>query len=189
MLRGYALHSRRSAASSQEEALKAAGVTVVYMEGRGAEAFDTLLKSLRKGEAVAVVRLADLAANRKQFRERWKAVHAKGCFVVEQSTGRRSNTKMRDDMLFDGTEALVHAGKGHDPEKAREFGLRGGRPRKDRGISDAEAEKHWFDMRHATNADALKHMGKFNEQTAQRRFGPSGRQTGPRRKLKSKPKR
>lgn len=73
--------------------------------------------------------------------------------------------------------------KGHDPERAREFGSRGGRPRKDRGISDADAEKHWFDMRHATNADAIKHMGKWTIGTAWRKWGASGRKTGPRRPI------
>lgn len=189
MLRGYVLHSRRSAASSQEEALRDAGVTVVYTEGQGPHSFDALLVSLRRGDAVAVVRLADLAANRRQLRERMKAVHAKGCHIVETSTKRDSRKRHVTDMIFDATEALTHAGKGHSPEKAREFGSRGGRPRKDRGISDKDAEAHWFDMRHATNTVALKHMGKWNEAAAWRRWGASGRVTGPRRRLPAKPKR
>lgn len=73
--------------------------------------------------------------------------------------------------------------KGHSPEKAREYGSRGGRPRKDRGVTDEEAEKHWFDMRHATNADAIRHMGKWTIGAAWRKWGASGRQTGPRRKI------
>ena len=56
-------------------------------------------------------------------------------------------------------------------------------------LSDAEAEKHWFDMRHATNGDALKHMGKWTENAAWRKWGASGRVTGPRRKLPAKRRR
>lgn len=188
MLRGYALQSRRSAASSQEEALKAAGVTVVYLEGRGTT-FDDLLKSLRPGDEVAVVRLADLAANRRQLRKRIALVHAKRCSVVEISTGRSTRKSHGLDMALEAAETLTHAGKGHDPEKAREFGSRGGRPRKDRGISDADARVHWFSMEHATNDAALAHMGKWTENAAWRKWGASGRKTGPRRKLPSKPKR
>lgn len=163
-------------------------MTVVYVDGRNGVTFDDAIRSLRPGDQVAVVRLADLALNRKQLRKRIEIVHSKRCSVFETSTGRDSRKNGAFDMALDAMEMLTHAGKGHDPAKAREFGLRGGRPRKDRGISDAEARVHWKSLDYATNAEALKHMGKFNEQTAQRRFGPSGRQTGPRRKLKSKPK-
>ena len=164
-------------------------MTVVYVEGRVGFTFDALLKSLRPGDEVAVVRLADLAANRRELRKRIGMVHAKRCSVTETSTGRNSRKKDALDMIFDATEALTHSGKGHDPEKAREFGSRGGRPRKDRGVTDAEAEKHWFDMRHATNEDALKHMGSWTITGAWRKWGASGRQTGPRRKIVSKRKR
>jgi hypothetical protein len=79
--------------------------------------------------------------------------------------------------------------KGHDPERAREFGSRGGRPRKPRGISDEQAEKEWFDMRHSTNAVALEHMPGWDSNSAWRRFGASGRMTGPRRKIAKRKKR
>jgi hypothetical protein len=183
MLRGYALQSRRSAASSQETTLAAAGVTDIYVEGRdGQSQFDAVLKSLRKGDHIAVVRLADLAASRRQLRKRMEAVHAKGCFVFEQATKRDSRKKPDlAGMIFDATETLTHSGKGHDPEKAREFGARGGRPRKARGMNEADAEKHWFDLRYETNAEAVKHMPGWDAQVAWRRFGASGRKTGPRR--------
>jgi len=190
MLRGYALQSRRSAASSQEQALEAAGVPEIYVEGRGDESFDVLLQSLRPGDTLAVVRLADLAANRRQLRKRVEAVTAKECHFRETATGRDSRKKGHlAGMIFDATETLTHSGKGHDPEKAREYGSRGGRPRKDRGISDADAEKHWFDLRHATNADAIRHMGKWTIGAAWRKWGASGRQTRPRRKISKRKKR
>lgn len=188
MLRGYALQSRRSAASSQEEALRAAGVTEIYIEDRTNAVFDAALKSLRAGDSIAVVALADLARNRRELRKRMDAIHERRCEVHETSTGRNSRKKTDlAAMIFDATEILTHAGKGHDPEKARQYGSRGGRPRKDRSISDADAEKHWFDIRHATNADAIKHMGKWTIGAAWRKWGASGRKTGPRREV-SKPR-
>lgn len=166
-------------------------MTEVYVEGRDGQAqFDAALKSLRKGDHLAVVRLADLAANRRQLRKRIEAVDARGCFIFETATKRDSRKKADlAAMIFDATETLTHSGKGHDPEKAREYGSRGGRPRKDRGVTDEEAEKHWFDMRHATNADAIKHMGKWTIGAAWRKWGASGRQTGPRRKISKRKKR
>jgi len=186
MLRGYVLPSRRAAASSQIAALEAAGVTVIYVEGRDGETFDEALKSLRKGDAMTVARLSDLADTRRELRDRMAAIHAKGCYVRETATGRDS-LKDAADMIFDAADVLGQSKKGHDPAKAREFGSRGGRPRMDRGISDAEAEAHWFDMRHATNIEALKHMGKWTEDAAWRKWGASGRKTGPRRST-AKPK-
>jgi hypothetical protein len=85
-------------------------------------------------------------------------------------------------MSFEAADTLGQNRKWHDPKAARKYGLRGGRPRKDRGISDADAEKHWFDSRHASNEDALKQMGTWTGQAAWRKWGPSGRVTGPRPK-------
>lgn len=184
MHRGYALKSRRSAVSGQVEALEAAGVTVIYVdEGKKTDAFADLLSSLRRGDALSVVKFSDLASNRADLQERLKAIHAKGCYVEEVSTGRDSRD-LNDtaDMIFEAADTLGQNRKGHDPKTARKYGMRGGRPRKDRGISDEDAEKHWFDSRHASNEDALKHMGAWDGQAAWRKWGPSGRKSGPRPK-------
>lgn len=181
MLRGYAQDSRRSAASGQEQALRAAGVTEVYVEDKTGMIFEAELKSLRHGDSLAVVVLADLAKSRRELRKRMDAVHAKGCFITETSTGR--TTRKKADalaMLFDATDILTHAGKGHDPKKAREYGKKGGRPRKLRGMPAEEAKRHWFDTRHPTNAEALKHMMGWTAGAAYRHFGPTNRSTGPR---------
>lgn len=185
MLRGYALQSRRSAASSQEQALRDAGVTVVYLEGRGPEGFDALLASLRKGDAVAVVRLADIAIDRKQLRKRVEAVHEKGCHIVETDT-KRDSRKHALQMVFDAHEMLTHAGKGHNSERASKYGAMGGRPPKKRAMAKADAEKVWFDLRHERNADALKNMSGWTASAAYREFGASGRPKGPRRPIRSK---
>lgn len=190
MLRGYVLHSRRSAASGQEKALREAGVAAIYVEGKNEQTFDAAFRSLRPGDGLTVVRLSDLANDRRELRRRIKAIHDRGCYVHEQATGRDSREPDKlSEMIFEATDILAQVKKGHDPKKAREFGSRGGRPRMDRGITDADAEKHWFDMRHATNTDALKHMGEWTESAAWRKFGASGRKTGPRRPLPAKRKR
>lgn len=168
--------------------MREAGVEVVYVEGKFGDVA-AAIRSLRDGDGLAVNRLSDLANDRRSLRKHIGQIHDKGAHVFEVATKRRSdNPSDLAEMIFEATDKLAQR-KGHDPKKAREFGSRGGRPRSDRGISDAEAEKHWFDMRHNTNDDALKHMGGWTENAAWRRFGASGRKTGPRRKLPAKLKR
>ncbi len=181
MLKGFVLPSRRASASAQHSALEAAGVQVRYEDGK-TEGWADLLRSLRKGDAVAVRRLSDLGNNRRELRARLDAIHKKHCHLIEIGT-KRDSRKPDDlrDMIFDAADDLGQSGKGRDPAVARRNGAKGGRPRLDRGISDEDAERHWFDMRHATNEDALAHMGKWKLSGAWRKWGPSGRKTGPRR--------
>lgn len=190
MLKGYVLPSRRATASAQHTALEAAGVQVRYEEGK-TEGFDALLRSLRKGDGVAVRYLSDLGNNRRVLRSRLDAIHKKNCHLIETAT-KRDSRKPNDlrDMIFDAADDLGQSGKGRDPAVARRNGAKGGRPRIDRGVTDEEAEKHWFDMRHATNEDAIACMGKWKITAAWRKWGPSGRKTGPRRAgfAKRKPK-
>lgn len=189
MSRGYVLPSRHASASAQLKALEAAGVTNTYVEGRNAETFEEVLRALRDGERLSVDHLWNLAADRRELRRRMEAVHAKGGYIYEASTGRDSRVDAAA-MVFDAADVLGQVRKGHDPKKAREFGKRGGRPRKDRGISDKDAEAIWFNtVTYSTNADAVKHMGKWTESAAWRRWGPSGRKNGPRPPLAAKPQR
>lgn len=163
---------------------------VRYEEGK-TETFDNLLRSLRKGDGVAVRRLSDLGNNRRELRARLDAIHKKSGYLIETAT-KRDSRKPADlrDMIFDAADDLGQSGKGRDPAVARRNGAKGGRPRLDRGITDEAAERHWFDMRHATNEDALAHMGTWKLSGAWRKWGPSGRKTGPRRAgfAKRKPK-
>lgn len=179
-------------------------MTVVYVDGRNGVTFDDALKSLRPGDEVAVVRLADLAINRRQLRKRIEQVHAKRCSVTETSTGRNTRKKDSLTMALDAMEALTHSGKGHNPEKAREFGARGGRPGYEWTPAQAAMiERHWYDMRHNTNPDAIAAINK-ELAPAKRRVtvnyvwrmmqgktgnGASGRVSGPRRKSVAKRKR
>ncbi len=164
-------------------------MSVIYVEGKLGDVA-VAIRTLRPDDGLAVNRLSDLANDRRSLRKYIQQVHDKGAHVYEVATKRRSdNANDLAGMIFEATDKLAQVKKGHDPKKAREFGSRGGRPRSDREISDADAEKHWFDMRHATNADALTHMGKWTENAAWRKFGASGRKTGPRKPLPAKLKR
>ena len=165
-------------------------MTRILFEGQKNVTLDDAIRMLRHDDELVVHRLADLARTRKTLRKHVKRVHDRGACIFEASSRRRSNKpKELAEMIFDATDTLAQNRHRHNPVKAREFGSRGGRPRKDREISDKDAEGHWFDMRHATNDDALKHMGKWTENAAWRRWGASGRKTGPRAKLPAKPKR
>lgn len=189
MLRGYVQDTRRSAVSTQLKAMEEAGVTTVYIEGKVGDAA-TAIKSLRPADGLAVNKLSDLANDRKTLRKLLDQVHERGAHVYELATKRRSD-KAGDlsAMIFEATDVLAQVKKGHDPIKAREFGLRGGRPRMDRNIPEAEARAHWFSMEHDTNAAAIKHMGKWTEHGAWLKWGASGRKTGPRRPLPAKARR
>jgi hypothetical protein len=206
MLRGYVLHSRRSAASAQEKALREAGVEVIYIEGKLGD-LASCIRSLREGDDLAVNQMSDLANDRATLRKVVKAVHDKGARVLEVGSKRRSdNPADLAEMIFEATDRLAQVRKGHSSKKAREYGARGGRP----GFEWTDAqhtmiERHWFDMRHKTNADAIAAINeelkpakrKVNAHYVWRmmlkKYGAdkagSGRQTGPRRKIVTKRKR
>lgn len=198
MLRGYVLPSRRAAASSQIEALEAAGVTVIYQEGKGIQSFEYALRSLRKGDALAVKNLADLANDRRELQRRMKLIHERGAYVKEVATGRDSRSDAAD-MVFDAADILAQTRKGHDPAKARLYGARGGRPGHQWTEPQREMiERHWYDMRHKTNDEAIDAINaRLTEQRSKNTVtvhyvwrmmkdktgnGASGRITGPRGK-------
>lgn len=206
MLRGYVLHSRRSAASAQEKALREAGVEAIYIEGKMGD-LSACIRSLRDGDGLAVHKLSDLANDRATLRKTIKAVHDKGAHVFEVGTKRRSdNPGELAEMIFEATDKLAQVRKGHSSKKAREFGSRGGRPGFEwTDPQRAMIERHWYDMRHKTNADAIAAINeelkpakrKVNAhyvwRMMQKKYGDekagSGRQTGPRRKIVTKRKR
>lgn len=171
--------SRRSAASAQIASLEAAGVTVIYVEGRKAENYEAAFRSVRKGQGLAVRTLADLATNRSELRERLAAIHAKGSYVVETDTGRDSR-KDAADMIFDAADVLGQARKGHSSKLAAKFGAMGGRPKAKRAMSKVDAERIWFDRRIETNEEAIAQMDGWSMPAAYREFGKSGRPAGKR---------
>lgn len=172
--------------AGQESALLTHGVPPekIYVEGR--EALADLVKSLRKGEAVCVLRLHLLAPPKLRTADRprralWSAIQdieAKGAHIIEVETGRSTATRSeRDDMIADAIEALTHAGR--SPRKRDGAG----RPPIEFSPEDIEfAKREWFDLRHRTNAAALKAIQKRVPKWTMTRcydkrngFGPSGR--------------
>jgi hypothetical protein len=137
--------------------------------------FKLQVARLRPGDAVEVESLADLANDRgtlSELRDRLTAIHDKGCYVLEKSTGRKSNTPRVGDMIFDAAKRLK---KGLPSKVAKDNGRKGGRPPKVRETPKDMAELHWFNSRHRTDDDALIKMKGWTKSAAWRTFGPSGR--------------
>lgn len=180
--RGYVRPLGRLTASGQLARLKEHGLLreQIYVEGDGPEGLDALTRSVRKGEAVAVVRLHVLAPPKLKTADRprralWdaiKAIEARGAHIVEVESGRSTATKSeRDDMIADAIEALTHSGR----SPCRRDGA--GRPPKVFSAEQIEqARTAWFDLRHRTNRDAIAASPKGWAMTrSYKTFGPSGR--------------
>jgi hypothetical protein len=181
-LRGYVRPLPRPTAGGQEAGLLAHGVAEakIYVEGRGAETLDGMIRSLRRGEVVAVMRLHVLAPPRLRTADRprralWaaiQAIEARGASIFEVESGRSTATKSeRDDMIADAIEALTHAGRA--PRKRDSSG----RPPKVFTPDQVEAARAaWFDLRHRTNADAIRAgPAGWSMTRSYKTFGPSGR--------------
>lgn len=181
-LRGYVRPLPRLTAAGQEAGLAAHGVATdkVYVEGRGDETLAALIRSLRKGEVVAIMRLHILAPPKlrtadRPRRELWaaiRAIEAKGASVFEVESGRSTATKSeRDDMIADAIEALTHSGR----SPRRRDGA--GRPPKVFTPEQTEqARVAWFSLQHRTNKAAIQASPKGWTMTRSYQvFGPSGR--------------
>lgn len=183
-LRGYVRPLPRLTAAGQEAGLIAHGVAAskVYVEGRGDETLAALIRSLRKGEAVAVMRMHILAPPKlrtadRPRRELWatlRAIEAKSSYVFEVESGRSTANKAeRDDMMADAIEALTHSGR----SPRRQDGA--GRPPKMFTPDQTEqARVAWFSLQHRTNKAAIQASPKGWTMTrSYQKFGPSGRTT------------
>jgi hypothetical protein len=181
-LRGYVRPLVRLTASGQKAGLLAHGVdeSKIYTEGHDGETLDALVRSLRRGESVCVMRLHLLAPPKLRTADRprrdlWaaiQAIEAKGAHVVEVDSGRSTaNPAERDDMIADAIEALTHAGRA----PRRRDGS--GRPPKVFTTEQIEqARRAWFDLRHRANADAIRAGPTGWSMTrSYKTFGPSGR--------------
>lgn len=180
--RGYVRPLGRLTAAGQQSTLRGWGLppSSVYTEGDGPETLDALIASLRKGEAVVVVRLHVLAPPKLRTADRprlalWdaiKRIEAKGAHIIELESQRSTATKGdRDDMIADAIEALTHAGR----SPRRRDGA--GRPPKQFTPEEIEqARTAWFDLRHRTNKDAIAASPKGWSMTrSYRMFRASGR--------------
>lgn len=187
-LRGYVRHMPRVPGHIQAEKLRAFGVEdlVIYTESGDGQALPALIRSLRRGEVVAVSQLHLLAPPKKKSNDKprlalWTAVRAiedKGASFIEVDSGRRSIIPHeRDDMIREAIEKITHSGR--SPRK-RDVP---GRPPKEYSDKDLEfARNEWFSLKHKTNGAALKaiqkRLKKWNLSLCYKRewgFGPSGR--------------
>lgn len=181
-IRGYVRPLPRLTVAGQADVLMRHGVTEakIYTEGKDGETFDALVRSLRKGESVAVMRLHVFAPPKLRTADRprralWdaiKRIEAKGATVFEVETGRCTATKAdRDDMIADAIEHLTHSGR--SPRR------RDGAGRPPKMFTDAQIEqarRAWFDLRHRTNKAAIAASPKGWAMTrSYKTFGPSGR--------------
>lgn len=152
----------------------------IYVEGDGPETLDGLIRALRRGEAVLVVKLHVLAPPKMRTADRprralWdaiKRIEAKGAHIIEVDSNRSTALKPdRDDMIADAIEALTHAGRA---PRSRDGA---GRPPKKFTAEQINAARiAWFDIRHKTNAQAIAEGPKgFSLSRYYKTFGPSGR--------------
>ena len=143
-------------------------------------------RRVKQGDAVAVKRLALLADPRQKRRPGgmrqalYKAVddlEAAGAFVIELDTGRSTkNARERDMMLRDAIDEL---------SRTRYGSRKIGRPARQWSPEQRTIMRlHWFDIRHATNADAVEAMRAdgldgITASIAMKLLGKSGRNPGP----------
>jgi hypothetical protein len=191
---GWVRDLPKLAPGAQERALLAYGILahdIVVdgrrVSGRSREDWPWLLKKLRPGDTLAVVKLRAIYTphGNSPSKSILRAVHAiedHGCRILEISTGLRSwMPRERDKMIAACREVIALSRKGGDA----------GRPARE--WSKAEREivmRHWHSTEHATNAAAfaaikadakaagltalasLRHSTSIGNSNA---FGPSGR--------------
>jgi Asp-tRNA(Asn)/Glu-tRNA(Gln) amidotransferase A subunit family amidase len=143
-------------------------------------------RRVKQGDVVAVKRLALLADPRQKRRPGgvrqalYKAVddlEAAGAFVTELDTGRSTkNPRDRDLMLRDAIDEL---------SRTRYGSRKIGRPARTWTAEQRTIMRlHWFDLRHASNADAVEAMRTdgldgITASVVQKLLGRSGRSPGP----------
>lgn len=155
----------------------------IYVEGRGPETLEAAIRSLRRGDVLVVKRLHVLAPPkkttadnpRKALWEAIKAIEKQGASIVELDTGR-STLDDRDDMIADAIEHITRSGRSLTHRQAKARGLKGGRPAKEYNKAEiARAEAAWFNLRFATNREAVAACPGWTEYQMRKHFGPSKR--------------
>lgn len=157
---GWVRNLPKLAEPAQKRALKAHGLTceniVVHgrqLKGRSRETWGWLLKKLRTGDTLAVVKLRaiyDPALGKTPRKALFKALHQiedMGVDILEVSTLRRSSVaRARDMMIADCLDEIARSAKGGDS----------GRPKRELTTAEQElAMRHWKSTEHATNQHAV----------------------------------
>ena len=137
-----------------------------------ADKTDTVIETLRRGDALEVEHLRDIADTLSEMYRKLEEIHKRGAHVLEKATKRRSD-KHIIAMMRDATPYLK---KGLSPQQARANALiGGGRPKADREMSFEDARNIWKDLDIITNEAAIRKMKGWNMSAAYRHFGKSGR--------------
>jgi hypothetical protein len=186
MKRGYIRKTAAGGAKLQRSALLTAGVKVIYEDDR-----DTLMKSLRPGDAVVVARLSCLATSKEDLRwaltgrddrASYKGAFIRGATIIDLEFGVLGTTL--DQMpavesVLRATEDWAKERRGIPRADSVKHGKRGGRPKKKRTDKHV-AQKVWLDLvKYPKMADALAHPDmKGWSQSAATRHPPKG--LGPR---------
>lgn len=108
----------------------------VYTEGKGAQSFEALLRSVRKGTIVEVVdgfllapTTGKPARRRQALLDRIDAIKAKGGVLHEVATGHRSNNRSQcNRMLLRAYEMIATSGRGRKSAENGRLSKNGGRP-------------------------------------------------------------
>ena len=178
-IRGYVRPLPRLTQAAQHSAVAGAGAGVIYTESKD-ETLADAIRSLRTRDVLAVYSLIVLAPPKSRTTDKpraglWDniaAVEAKGATILEVQTGRSSATQaVRDAMIRDAIEALATGGR-------RENGrLSKGRPPIEFTPAETDqARVAWFDLRHRTNADAIRGSpARWTMDRSFKLFGSSGR--------------
>jgi hypothetical protein len=193
MLRGFIRSSASGGYAAQKAALTATGVRSIYADDER----DDLVKSLRKGDGVAVARLDCLASSKPDLRwaldgtdgkpNGYRGVFLKKNYVLDLETGAEHRDARSVESVLRATDAWANEARGRRTRPSRG----GGRPRKKR------TDKHvafaaWKDLvKYPTMADALasEAMAGWSKSAATRAvklggLGPRGALAGrlPKRK-------
>ena len=143
---------------------------------------DIRSRQIRKGDVLRVEYLRDLGPSFAAALQRIKRVHDAGGYIVETTTGLRSDKHLPDMLIA----AMPKLRKGLLPRVAAKNGAKGGR-RPNEHTPVEVAKPVWTDLEIASNKRALRmpEMRGWYLRLAYEVLGPSGR---PRNKPKRKRK-
>lgn len=175
MEKGYCADIPFFKAADQERSLIERGVKAgdIYIEGRGAESFDNLIRAMRgkPGTVCIVGTLRVFAPSRSEMAARVKALRDVGVVVVDKESGLRSD---KDGIaMLDAALKKTHgnAKVKSDRKFARRIGAKGGKAKfesmRDGRLAAEIAGPIWRQTK-LTIAERLALMPGWTEATARR---------------------
>lgn len=166
-------------ATEQHQAAVDAGrpLRSIYVEGRGAETFDTCVASFRAGGSLGLVGgLRVLGSSRRQIVSRVDALKAKGIVPYDLLSGETDAFKLLDAAIskINGGRAL-----GEDSRHAARIGGKGGRAKGEKSqerrnaiMAEAIIGRLWR-FKKASGREVAEILGApWSESTLRRKYGP-----------------